>query len=105
MKIMSMTLEEAIKHAEEVANDYKGMIGDYALDSEKLAKCANEHKQLAVWLRELQERRKALGVITCGECRHFEDSSLSGYCNNPETYAIKTDADFGCILGERRTDS
>ena len=63
------------------------------------------YKQYAAWLRELQERRKAPEIVRCTECRYFEDSDLSGYCNNPETYAIKTDADFGCILGERSTDA
>ena len=51
---MSRTLEEAILHAEEAASDYEGMIEDYWLDSEKLAKCANEQRQLAEWLKELK---------------------------------------------------
>ena len=51
---MSMTLEEAILHAEEAASDYEGMIEDYWLDSEKLAKCANEQRQIAEWLKELK---------------------------------------------------
>ena len=55
---MSRTLEEAILHAEEAASDYEGMIEDYWLDSEKLAKCANEQRQIAEWLKELAERRK-----------------------------------------------
>ena len=38
-----MTLDEAIKHAEEVAKE-----------QEKLGKCAEEHRQLAKWLRELR---------------------------------------------------
>jgi hypothetical protein len=42
-------------------------------------------------------------VVRCGECKYFEDSD-SEYCNNAETYTIKTDSEFGCILGERRTD-
>ena len=54
---MSMTLEEAILHAEEAASDYEGMIEDYWLDSEKLAKCANEHRQLAEWLRILKKAK------------------------------------------------
>ena len=37
-----MTLEEAIKHAEEVANT-------------ACNKCAEEHRQLAEWLRELKQ--------------------------------------------------
>ena len=60
-----MTLEEAIIHAEEAANTYEEMMDDYALDSKKLHKCANEHRQLAEWLRELQERRKADSCEGC----------------------------------------
>lgn len=41
-----MTLEEAIKEAEAVAN------------GETCFKCAADHRQLASWLRELAERRK-----------------------------------------------
>ena len=40
-----MTLEEAIKHAEE-----KAQCG---------GKCGEDHAQLAMWLKELQERRAA----------------------------------------------
>jgi len=40
-----MTLDEAIAHAEEVA--------------EGCSKCADEHRQLADWLKELRERRNA----------------------------------------------
>lgn len=40
-----MTLDEAIKHAEEKATDSNCC-------------CREEHKQLAEWLKELQERRQ-----------------------------------------------
>ncbi len=69
MYVRTMILEQAIKHAEEVANDYEEMTHDYTLDSEKLAKCAAEHRLLAAWLRELQERRKAPEIIRCKECK------------------------------------
>lgn len=41
-----MTLDEAIKRAEEVAKE-----------QEKLGKCAEEHRQLAKWLKELRALR------------------------------------------------
>lgn len=88
---MSMTLEEAIIHAEEAANTYEDMMDDYALDSKKLHKCANEHRQLAEWLRELQERRKQSEIIHCKDCRwndgvcycefHYRDVKPTGYCS------------------------
>ena len=52
-----MTLKEAILHAEEVANDYEEMIGDYALDSEKLAKCVKNQRQIAAWLSILKKAK------------------------------------------------
>lgn len=41
-----MTIEEAIEHAEDTALSAIG------------CECREEHRQLAAWLRELQERRK-----------------------------------------------
>lgn len=58
-----MTLSEAIAHCEEVAEaeeqKYKEWKGDYShlkkIDS--CLECANEHRQLAEWLRELKKYR------------------------------------------------
>ena len=47
-----MTLDEAIEHADEQAK------------IEGLCECAMDHKQLANWLRELKEIRRALGVAS-----------------------------------------
>ena len=92
---MIRTLEEAIIHAEETANDYEEMIGDYALDSEKLAKCAKNQRQIAAWLRELAERRKAPEIVRCGEVSAgtvtpkirnvIADMTLSGSCRGALT--------------------
>ena len=41
-----MTLDEAIKHAREIANEQK---------CQSCKKCAEEHEQLADWLEELKE--------------------------------------------------
>ena len=45
-----MTLDEAIRHCEDVA--------DYDCYNDKQRKCSEEHQQLADWLRELKERRE-----------------------------------------------
>ena len=45
-----MTLDEAIKHAENVA--------DYDCYNEEQFKCSEEHRQLAEWLRELKKLRE-----------------------------------------------
>ena len=42
-----MTLDEAIQHTEEMA------------DKQKCKTCAEEHRQLALWLWELKVRREA----------------------------------------------
>ena len=83
-----MSLEEAIEHAEKAANDYEGMIDDYALDSEKLAKCAEEHRQLAAWLRELVERRKESKIVRCSECKHKSFCPSKIDCGNGLLYYI-----------------
>ena len=71
-----MTLEEAIKHCEEVANDqehdaetwemsskYWGDDKQSALDNaDECKKCAEEHRQLADWLKLLQR------ILDSGDC-------------------------------------
>ena len=66
-----MTLDEAIKHAEEVAEENekfcykKGGKGGYFNEDTDWdnAKCAAEHRQLAEWLKELQAHREAWTVV------------------------------------------
>lgn len=60
-----MELDEAIKHAEEVANEKEklGSMGrgnpdKYALSPEQCFKCAEDHRQLAEWLKELKRFRE-----------------------------------------------
>lgn len=71
---MSMKLDEAIAHAEHVADSYK----DTASDCE----CAKDHRQLAAWLKELKEYRQehcltdqeiaeAVGVQTIHSARRW----------------------------------
>ena len=101
---MIRTLEEAIIHAEEVANDYEEMIGDYALDSEKLAKCAKNQRQIAAWLRELAERRKAPEIVRCGECRHRDPEDKKCDCGHDIIWQLPRDDDWFCADAERRTE-
>ena len=68
-----MTLEETIKYMEEVAKENDDCAKEFYRVSKlkthpdrklaedgyvKCKKCADEHRQLAEWLRELQELRK-----------------------------------------------
>lgn len=45
-----MSIEEAIKHCNEVADSYNDTVPD--------CECASDHRQLASWLQELKERRE-----------------------------------------------
>ena len=65
---MSVTLEQAIEHAEDTA---KSAIG---------CECRDEHRQLAEWLKELQERRKSDNEIPFGNASFSElDSIINAY--------------------------
>lgn len=58
-----MTLEEAIKHAEDQAKVCRNSIDVLERNglpnaAKKQRECAEEHEQLADWLKELKEYRK-----------------------------------------------
>ena len=61
-----MTIDEAIKHAEEVAKANESWHEEYidtAFEQHALncKKCAEDHRQLAEWLKELQKYRELFG--------------------------------------------
>lgn len=66
-----MTLEEAIRHCEEVAERCAVTDGNL--------KCEMEHRQLAEWLRELKELRELKSVDPCDRCRFtfYEKEGMS----------------------------
>ena len=85
-----MTLEEAIKHCEEVAERKERDAEEIAMhDAEgvyqpqvgRCSYCAEEHRQLAEWLRELQIYRQKLTEIeaavnfykSCETCQGFRE--------------------------------
>ena len=74
-----MTLDEAIKHAEEVAEEKKAQAWEAQLQEEygkvkSCKECAEEHRQLAEWLKELKELRKRCEVIqNCKCCGTIEE--------------------------------
>jgi len=86
-----ISLEQAIEHAEDTAISAIG------------CECREEHRQLAAWLRELQERRKAPEIVRCGECRH--KGTRNCVANTWATiFGFEVKDDFYCGLAERRTD-
>lgn len=70
-----MTLEEAIKHCEEVAQENEKQFnscpmkydGAYANNGKSACKCAEEHRQLAEWLKELKQLREQTRWIPVSE--------------------------------------
>ena len=66
-----MTLEEAIIHCEDVANDRAGCCED----------CAEEHRQLAEWLKELRAyriRKEESEKVRCITCGHLDIRDVQG---------------------------
>ena len=94
-----MTLEEAIIHAEEVVDRCEVTDGDRA--------CAEEHRQLAEWLKELAERRKQPEIIRCKDCENWDTTWQNDSAPNYH-YCPMMDGsysgDFYCAKAERRTD-
>ena len=87
-----MKLEEAIKHCEEVADEKKKEAcnlydaKNYE-ESRECIWCAEEHRQLAEWLRELEKDREILtrldAMIDCYEncesCQGFREYPTSQF--------------------------
>ena len=56
-----MTLDEAIKHCEDVA--------DYDCFTDDQRKCSEEHRQLADWLRDYKRLLEESEIIRCKNCK------------------------------------
>ena len=104
-----MSLEQAIKHAERAYKESRNGL-QYALKrgetrfAERCKKEAEENRQLAAWLRELQERRKAPEIVRCGECRHRDPEDKKCDCGHDIIWQLPRGADWYCADAERRTD-
>ena len=71
---MAMTIDEAIRHAEDKARE----LG--------CTECAQEHRQLAAWLRELKFRRKAQADLDAARWRADEAARKNGVSYDPDAY-------------------
>ena len=69
-----MTIDEAIRHAEDKARE----LG--------CTECAQEHRQLAAWLRELKFRRKAQAALAAARWRADEAARKNGVSYDPDAY-------------------
>ena len=106
-----MTLEQAIASYEQSAERYhksflhcKAHGGEFYQEEAESNKICYEHdRQLAAWLRELQERRKEPEIIRCAECKHrFTHNCVANVWVSVFGYTVNDD--FYCGLAERRTD-
>lgn len=92
---MMLSLDEAIQHCNEVAEELEQKVELYKkvkADEGKInncSECAADHKQLADWLRELKELRKnRIGRVGggCANCIHMKNEDYTkrpcGVCCN-----------------------
>ena len=98
----SMTLEEAIRRAEEVAY-LKDLKSGFETDNERYAmtddekaeckKCVEEHRQLAKWLKELRvfKSRKGEWLRMSDLSEKEDDRYQCSYCRNVVHYKDKMD--------------
>lgn len=61
-----MSLEEAIKHCDEVAEKYCDAVEEGLKPDDFCDSCASEHRQLAEWLRELKAYRISVALRATG---------------------------------------
>ena len=75
-----MTLDEAIKRAEEVAIDKADLACTLWNSKEKVRceECAEEHRQLAEWLKELKRHRKTWLSIEDAIESAIDDQNMRG---------------------------
>lgn len=88
-----MTLDEAIKHARDKANEQK---------CHSCKKCAEEHEQLASWLGELKAYRE-VKIIHCKDCKHW-GTGVAGETENVkccEYGKYMVGANGYCVYGEK----
>ena len=104
-----LTIDEVIASCEKSAERYhkaflrnKAHGGEfYQREAESDRICEEHERQLAAWLRELQERRKAPEIVRCGECVNFAERDfckVAGHNVHRKSNCMQV---FGA---ERRTD-
>lgn len=73
-----MTIDEAIRHCEEVAEEKEQEAKEaHVLSGMDCMECAKEHRQLAKWLKELKAFRSG---INCSTCKYREVDGIDHPC-------------------------
>ena len=89
-----MTLDEAIKHARDKANEQKYYASfERGKHIQSCKKCAEEHEQLADWLEELKKYRE-MDIVHCKDCKYWVTGVIG------ETENIKCCEYGGYMVGE-----
>ena len=98
-----MTLDEAIKHARDKANEQKYYASfERGKHIQSCKKCAEEHEQLARWLEELKKYRD-MNIVHCKDCKHW-GSGVAGETENVkccEYGKYMVGANGYCVYGEK----
>ena len=98
-----MTLDEAIKHARDKANEQKYYASfERGKHIQSCKKCAEEHEQLADWLEELKMYRE-MNIVHCKDCKHW-GTGIAGETENVkccEFGKYMVGANGYCVYGEK----
>lgn len=108
-----MTIEQAIDDLMDASRSIAEVAESESDEANRInaQNVADDCKQLAAWLRELKERRKAPEIVTCYECKHYtpvsQTSNSWGKCSvhSSPTEKQRTcqSCDY-CSWAERRTE-
>jgi nitrate reductase assembly molybdenum cofactor insertion protein NarJ len=84
-----LSLDEAIKHCEEVAEEQENKAKSYPRPDKSVKgsgrkynaciKCANEHRQLAEWLKELKAYKEER--VSCEYCKYNDRQEHERPCS------------------------
>lgn len=88
-----ISLEEAIKHEEEVAEELEKIKCIKAVTLEE-CKCAEEHRQLAEWLKELKQLREQTKGIPVSERPPEKDKEVLIYIDRSPYLATYEDGEW-----------
>lgn len=98
-----MTLDEAIKHCHEKAEEERTIAINSSYSDTYIAdclECAKDHEQLAKWLTELQERREADRWIPVSERKPDKEGKYIIFTDYGDvTMDSFVDGIFVCNLG------
>jgi len=107
-----MTIEQAIDDLMDASRSIAEVAESESDEANRInaQNVADDCKQIAELLRELQERRKAPEIIFCHECRYWKDSDgvyrrgINAESKCPVNLRQVYEGTFFCGMAERRTE-